>query len=54
MAINKTPPRIDENDLRGSVRQMSEYLFYLREQIQYEIDLINKKVEVTDNGKKEL
>lgn len=54
MAINKTPPRIDENDLRGSIRQINEYLFYLREQTQYELDLINKKVEGLNNGEEDL
>ena len=50
MAIDRIPPRLDENDFKGSVRQMNEYLFYLREQMQYELDLINKKVGETDNG----
>ncbi len=49
MADLKMPPQVDEDNLKGSIRAMSDYLFYLREQMQYELDLIkNKKEEVSD------
>ena len=37
------PPQIDENDLRGSLTRMHDYLFYLREQMIYELNLIKKQ-----------
>lgn len=45
MAELKLPPKVDEGDFKGSVLAMNEYLFYLREQMQYELDLIKKKME---------
>lgn len=50
MAINRLPPRLDENNLKESIRQMNEYMFYLREQTQYELDLINKRMGVLTDG----
>lgn len=50
MAFDRLPPAVDENDLKGSLERMYEYMFYLREQTQYEIDLIKKRMGDKVNG----
>ncbi len=52
MANLKLPPQVDEENLKASLRAMNEYLFYLREQMQYELDLIKNKKEEVSDGKK--
>ncbi len=43
MPLDRMPPEVDENNIKESVRNLYEYLFYLREQMVYELDLIKKE-----------
>ena len=45
MAIDKVPPRPDEGDLKKSVSDILDYLYYMREQINYELAITKKSID---------
>lgn len=53
MAIDKIPPRPEEGNVQKSVSAILDYLYYMREQINYELAIVKKNIDrEADNGSK--
>lgn len=50
MAIDKVPPRPEEGNTAKNVSEMLDYLYYLREQMNYELNVIKKNFDKEENN----